>query len=338
MIRETIQKVADGENLTERETVDTMNEIMSGEATPAQIASFITALRIKGETIEEITGAARVMREKSTKIHTKHPFAVDTCGTGGDGSHSFNISTTAAFVVAGTEIPVAKHGNRAASSQSGSADVLKALGVNIEIGPEQVGACIDDVGIGFLFAVTLHGAMKYAIGPRREIGIRTIFNALGPLTNPAGAQAQVLGVYAPTLTEPLANVLKNLGSQRAFVVHGEDGLDEITTTTTTQVSELVDGEVNTYTLDPSGLGISAAQPSDLKGGTPEENADMTLGLLRGEKGPKRDIVLLNAAAAIVAGGKAADIAAGLAAAAESIDSGRALAKLEGLKAKSNEAV
>ena len=338
MIRETIQKVVDGENLTEHETVDTMNEIMSGEATPAQVASFITALRIKGETIEEITGAARVMREKSTKIHTKHPFAVDTCGTGGDGLHSFNISTTAAFVVAGTEIPVAKHGNRAASSQSGSADVLKALDVNIEIGPEQVGACIDDVGIGFLFAVTLHGAMKYAIGPRREIGIRTIFNALGPLTNPAGAQAQVLGVYAPTLTEPLANVLKNLGSQRAFVVHGGDGLDELTTTTTTQVSELVDGKVNTYTLDPGALGIPAAQPSDLKGGTPEENAEMTLSILRGDKGPKRDIVLLNAAAAIVAGGKAVDIAAGLAAAAESIDSGRALEKLEGLKAKSNEGV
>ncbi|RKU07054.1 anthranilate phosphoribosyltransferase [Candidatus Poribacteria bacterium] len=338
MIRETIQKVVDGQDLTERETVDTMNEIMSGEATPAQVASFITALRIKGETIEEITGAARVMREKSTKIHTKHPFAVDTCGTGGDGSHSFNISTTAAFVVAGTEIPVAKHGNRAASSQSGSADVLKALGINIEIGPEQVGACIDDVGIGFLFAVALHGAMRYAIGPRQEIGIRTIFNALGPLTNPAGAQAQVLGVYAPTLTEPLANVLKNLDSQRAFVVHGGDGLDEITTTTTTQVSELVGGEVNTYTLDPTELGIPAAQPSDLKGGTPEENAEMTLSILRGDKGPKRDIVLLNAAAAIVAGGKAADIAAGLAAAAESVDSGRALAKLEGLKAKSNEAV
>ncbi|MCE2397127.1 anthranilate phosphoribosyltransferase [Candidatus Poribacteria bacterium] len=336
MIRETIQKVVDGHDLTERETVDTMNEIMSGEATPAQVASFITALRIKGETIEEITGAARVMREKSTKIHTKHPFAVDTCGTGGDGSHSFNISTTAAFVVAGAEIPVAKHGNRAASSQSGSADVLKALGVNIEIGPEQVGACIDDVGIGFLFAVTLHGAMKYAIGPRREIGIRTIFNALGPLTNPAGARAQVLGVYAPTLTEPLANVLKNLGSHRAFVVHGGDGLDEITTTTTTQVSELADGEVNTYTLDPRGLGIPTAQPSDLKGGTPEENAEMTLSVLRGEKSPKRDIVLLNAAAAIVAGGKTADIAAGLAAAAESIDSGRALEKLEGLKAKSNQ--
>ena len=335
MIRETIQKVVDGQNLTERETVDTMNEIMSGEATPAQVASFITALRIKGETIEEITGAARVMREKSTKIHTKHPFVIDTCGTGGDGAHTFNISTTAAFVVAGTGIPVAKHGNRAASSRSGGADVLKALGVNIEIEPEQVGACIDDVGIGFLFAVVLHGAMKYAIGPRREIGIRTIFNALGPLTNPAGAQAQVLGVYAPALTESLAHVLKNFGTQRAFVVHGGDGLDEITTTTTTQVSELADGAVNTYTLDPTELGIPTAQSSDLKGRTPEENAEMTLSVLRGEKGPKRDIVLLNAAAAIVAGGKAENITAGLAAASESIDSGRALEKLEGLKAKSN---
>ena len=338
MIRETIQKVVDGHDLTERETVDTMNEIMSGEATPAQVASFITALRIKGETIEEITGAARVMREKSTKIHTKQPFAVDTCGTGGDGAHTFNISTTAAFVVAGTGIPVAKHGNRAISSRSGAADVLKALGVNIEIEPEQIGACLDDAGIGFLFAPTLHGAMKYAIGPRREIGIRTIFNAVAPLTNPADAQAQVLGVYAPTLTEPLAHVLKNFGSQCAFVVHGGDGLDEITTTTTTQVSELADGTVNTYTLDPTELGIPTAQPSDLKGGTPEENAEMTLSVLKGEKGPRRDIVLLNAAAAIVAGGKADDITAGLAAAAESIDSGQALEKLEGLKAKSNEAL
>ncbi|MCE2397128.1 anthranilate phosphoribosyltransferase [Candidatus Poribacteria bacterium] len=337
-MRETIQKVVDGHDLTERETVDTMNEIMSSEATSAQVASFITALRIKGETIEEITGAARVMREKSTKVHTKHPFVVDTSGTGGDGAHTFNISTTAAFVVAGTGIPVAKHGNRAISSRSGAADVLKALGVNIEIGPEQIGACIDDVGIGFLFTITLHSAMKYAIAPRQEVGIRTIFNALGPLTNPAGAQAQVLGVYALTLTEPLAHVLKNFGAQCAFVVHGRDGLDEITTTTTTQVSELVDGEVNTYTLDPTELGIPTVQPSDLKGGTPEENAEMTLSVLRGEKGPKRDIVLLNAAAAIVAGGKAEDITAGLAVAAESIDSGWALEKLEGLKAKSNEAL
>ena len=335
MIRETIQKVADGQDLTEGDTVDTMNEIMNGEATPAQIACFITALRIKGETIEEITGAARVMREKSTKIRTKHPFVVDTCGTGGDSSHTFNISTTAAFVVVGAGIPVAKHGNRSVSSSSGSADVLTALGVNIEITPEQVAACIDEVGIGFLLAPALHGAMKYAIGPRREIGIRTIFNALGPLTNPAGAQAQVIGVYAPELTEPLANVLNNLGSRHAFVVHGGDGLDEITTTTTTRVSELVSGAVKTYTVDSTELGIPTAQSADLKGGTPEENAELTLSVLRGEAGPKRDIVLLNAAAAIVAGGKAEDLKAGLALAAESIDSGKALEKLEGLKARSN---
>lgn len=335
MIREAIQRVVDGHHLTEADTVDTMNEIMSGEATPAQIACFITALRLKGETIEEITGAARVMREKATRIQTKHPFVVDTCGTGGDGSHTFNISTTAAFVVAGAGIPVAKHGNRAASSQSGSADVLKALGVNIEIPPEQVGACIDDVGIGFLFAVALHGAMKHAIGPRREIGIRTIFNVLGPLTNPAGAQAQVIGVYAPELTEPLANVLNNLGSRHAFIVHGGDGLDEITTTTMTQVSELANGSVKTYTLDPTELGIATAQPADLVGGTPEENAEITSGILKGEQGPKQDIVLLNAAAAIVAGGKAGDLKEGLTLAIESIDSGKALGKLGGLKAKSN---
>ena len=335
MIRSAIQKIVDGQNLSEQETIDTMNEIMGGEATPAQIACFITALRIKGETIEEITGAARVMREKSTRIQTKHPLVVDTCGTGGDASHTFNISTTAAFVVAGAGIPVAKHGNRSVSSSSGSADVLKALGVNIEIGPEQVGRCIDEVGIGFLFAPALHGAMKYAIGPRREIGIRTIFNALGPLTNPAGAQAQVIGVYAPKLTELLANVLNNLGSQHAFVVHGEDGLDEITTTTTTQISELAAGTVTTYTLDATVLGIPIAQPDALTGGAPEENADMTLDILKGEAGPKRDIVLLNGAAAIVAGGRAEDLAAGLAQATQSIDSGRALEKLEGLKAKTN---
>lgn len=336
MIREAIQKVSNRHDLTEQETVATMNEIMSGEATPAQIACFITALRMKGETIDEITGAARVMREKATKIQTKHPFVVDTCGTGGDGAHTFNISTTAALVVAGAGIPVAKHGNRSVSSSSGSADVLKALGVNIEISPEQVGACIDEVGIGFLFAPALNSAMKYAIGPRREIGIRTIFNALGPLTNPAGAQAQVIGVYSADLTEPLANTLKNLGSQRAFVVHGGDGLDEITTTTTTQVSELANGDVKTYTLNPTELGIPTAQPAELVGGTPEENAEITLEVLRGEKGAKRDIVLLNAAAAIVASGKVGDLKDGLVLAAESIDSGKALEKLEGLKAKSNE--
>ena len=335
MIREAIQKVVDGKDLTESETIDTMTEIMSGEVTDAQIACFITALRLKGETVEEITGAARVMREKATKIQTKHTQVVDTCGTGGDGSHTFNISTTAAFVVAGTGLSVAKHGNRSISSSSGSADVLQALGVNIEIAPELVGACIDKVGIGFLFAPALHSAMKYAIGPRREIGIRTIFNALGPLTNPAGAQSQVIGVYAPQLTEPLANVLNNLGCHHAFVVHGTDGLDEISTTTDTLISELVDGVVKTYTLNPTTLGISAAQSEDLVGGAAEENAELTLDILKGEKGPKRDIVALNAAAAIVAGGKAENLKEGLLLAAASIDSGKALEKLEALKAMSN---
>ena len=335
MIREAIQKVVDGQNLTETEMTDTMAEIMTGEATDAQIASFITALRMKGETLEEITGATRVMRSKATPVKTKHALVVDTCSTGGTRLDSFNISTTSAFVVAGAGIPVAKHGNRGVTRASGSANVLMALGVNIEITPEHVGRCIDDVGIGFLFAPVLHGAMKHAIGPRREIGLRTIFNTIAPLTNPAGAGAQVLGVYAPEFTQTHANALKSFGSKHAFVVHGNDGLDEITTTTTTRVSELVDGGVKTYTLDPTELGIPKAQSADLISGTPEENADTIVRLLNGERGPKRDIVLLNAAAAIVAGGKAGSLEEGLALANESIDSGMALGKLEGLKAKSN---
>jgi len=331
MIQEAIQKVVTGENLTEQEAIDVMNIIMSGEATPAQIASFITALRLKGETIEEITGCARVMREKATEIRTNRPLVVDTCGTGGDGAHTFNISTTAAFVATGAGVPIAKHGNRSVSSRSGSADVLKALGVNVEVEPDLVSRCIDEIGIGFLFAPLLHGAMKYAIGPRREIGIRTIFNILGPLTNPAGAQAQVLGVYDAELTEPLAKVLNNLGSKHVFVVHGKDGLDEITTTTDTQISELANGEVRTYTLNPAELGIPKSTAQDLIGGTPEENAAMTLDVLQGKPGPKRDIVLLNAAAAIVTGGKADNLRQGIDIAADAIDSGRALKKLEALK-------
>lgn len=313
-----------------------MNDIMEGETTDAQIACFLTALRIKGETVEEITGAARVMRDKATPIPTQQTFLVDTCSTGGTGLHSFNISTTSAFVVAGAGVSVAKHGNRGVTRLSGSANVLTALGVNIEITPEQVGECIDKVGIGFMYAPMLHSAMKYAIGPRREIGIRTIFNAIGPLTNPAGAQAQVLGVYSEELTEVHANVLKNLGTQHAFVVHGHDGLDEITTTTTTRVSELVNGEVKTYTFDPTTLGIPKTTEASLQGGTPEVNAGITKSILSGDKGPKRDIVLLNAAAAIVAGGKADNFEQGLEIAAHSIDSGQAMEKLEGLKSVSNQ--
>ena len=335
MIREAIQQVMTGSDLTEAEMIETMNEIMEGETTDAQIACFLTALRLKGETIEEITGAARVMRAKATPVPTKHSLVVDTCSTGGTGLNHFNISTTSAIVTAGAGVPVAKHGNRGVTRQSGSANVLMALGVNIEIGPEHVGRCIDEVGIGFLFAPALHGAMKYAIGPRREIGIRTIFNALGPLTNPAGAQAQVLGVYAPELTETHANVLNNLGCQHAFVVHGDDGLDDITTTTMTRVSELRNGTVETYTLDPTTLGIPKSEPESLLGGTPEKNAEIIVNILKGEGGPKRDIVVLNAGAAIVAGEKADSLDVGIELASQSIDSGEALAKLEGLKTASN---
>lgn len=335
MIREAIEKVVAGNDLTEAEMVGTMNEIMAGETTDAQIACFLTALRLKEETIEEITGAARVMRAKATPVPTKHSLVVDTCSTGGTGLKHFNISTTSAIVTAGAGVPVAKHGNRGVTRQSGSANVLMALGVDIEIDPEHVGRCIDEVGIGFLFAPALQGAMKYAIGPRREIGIRTIFNALGPLTNPAGAQAQVLGVYAPELTEIHANVLNNLGCRHALVVRGNDGLDDITTTTTTRVSELRNGVVETYTLDPTTLGIPKAEPEALLGSTPEKNAEIIVDILKGEGGPKRDIVVLNAGAAIVASGKADSLAAGIELAAASIDSGEALEKLEGLKRVSN---
>jgi anthranilate phosphoribosyltransferase len=335
MIKEAISKIVDGQNLSQEETAATMMEIMSGDATPAQIASFITALRIKGETVDEITGCAIVMREKVTPIKAQTDLLIDTCGTGGDGAHTFNISTTAALVAAGAGLHIAKHGNRSVSSKSGSADVLKSLGVNIEADAETVARCIDEVGIGFLFAPLLHPAMKYAIGPRREIGIRTIFNILGPLTNPAGAQVQVLGVYSADLTERLANVLKNLGSKHVFVVHGSDGLDEITITGKTYVSELAGGEVKSYVIDPEDFMMSKADISSLVGGTAEENARITLDILKGEKGPRRDIVLLNSAATIMAGGKAANLIEGIQIAAESIDSGKALDKLNMLREATN---
>jgi anthranilate phosphoribosyltransferase len=330
MIKEAISKVVSGENLSKEEASNTMNEIMSGEATPAQIACFLTALRLKGETIDEITGCATIMREKVTRIQANTEILVDTCGTGGDVSNTFNISTIAALVAAGAGIQIAKHGNRAVSSQCGSADVLKALGVNTEADAEKVTRCIDEAGIGFLFAPMLHPAMKYAIGPRREIGIRTIFNILGPLTNPAGAKSQVLGVYDVRLTEPLAHVLKNLGSRHVFVVHGADGLDEITTTGKTFVTELKDGEVRSFTINPEDFDIPRATKADLIGGTVEENAKIALDILKGEKGAKRDVVLLNASAAIVTGGLASDFAEGIRLASESIDSRKAMKKLETL--------
>ncbi|MXX12795.1 MAG: anthranilate phosphoribosyltransferase [Gemmatimonadetes bacterium] len=335
-IQEAIAKVIEGADLSRGEMTDVMNQIMSGEATDAQIGAFLIALRVKGECVDEIAGAASVMREKATPIATKHDVIVDTCGTGGDHSGTFNISTTAAFVAAGAGLCVAKHGNRAATSQSGSADVLSALGVNIEASPETMSRCLDDVGIGFLFAISLHGAMKYAIGPRREIGARTIFNALGPLSNPAGATRQVVGVYSAALTETLAGVLATLGAERAFVVHGSDGLDEMTLTGPTRVSELKNGSVSTYDVSPGDFGLMQAPADALKGGDADYNAEITRSVLNGEEGPRRDIVLLNAAAAIVAGDKARDLNEGVQAAAEVIDSGKALEKLDALVAASQE--
>ncbi len=331
-IKEAISKVILGEDLLEEEAEAVMGQIMAGKATPAQIGAFLTALRLKGETVEEITGCARAMRRSAIPVRPRRRDLVDTCGTGGDKTGSFNISTTAAFVVAGAGIGVAKHGNRSVSSRCGSADLLEALGVNLELTPEQVAHCIDEVGIGFLFAPRLHPAMKHAIGPRREMGVRTIFNILGPLTNPAGATRQIMGVYDPSLTSPLAQVLGKLGAQAAFVVHGADGLDELSTTGINRVSHLRDGWVKDFALDPAELGLPGARLEDLRGGTVEENAQITQAILAGERGPRRDVVLLNAAAALVAGGAAGDFEEGLQRAAEAIDSGRAREKLESLVA------
>ena len=335
MIREAIDRAVGRVDLPEEEMMAAMEEIMNGDATPAQIGSLITALRMKGETVEEVTGAARIMRQKAARVNACARTVVDTCGTGGDKLGTFNISTATAFVVAAAGIVVAKHGNRAVSSGCGSADVLEALGVNISVDQEIVEECLQQIGIGFLFAPKLHGAMKYAIGPRREIGIRTIFNMLGPLTNPAGATAQLLGVYDPKLTEMFADVLKNMGTKRAFVVHGADGLVEVTVTGETRVAELNDGIVRTYNIHPKDY-IGKTYPlRDLRGGDPAENARILGGVLSGKPGACRDVVLLNAALAIVAGEKAADIREGLRVAAECIDSGAAVKKLQALIEMSN---
>ena len=335
MIKEAIAKVITKTNLTEAEAEAAMREIMQGEATDAQIASYITALRMKGETVDEITGSARVMREKAVPVRLDAKYQVDTCGTGGDMAHTFNISTTVAFVVAGADVTVAKHGNRSVSSKSGSADVLQALGVNIEIPSHRVEECLREVGIGFLFAPMMHLAMKFAIGPRREIGIRTLFNILGPLTNPAKVTSQIMGVYAADLTGSLAQALGNLGATHAFVVHGMDGLDEITVTDRTKVSEFVNGKVKDFFLHPSDFGMATAKKDDLKGGDAKENAVITIEVLKGKQGVRRDIVLLNAAAGLAAAGRAADLKEGIKLAAESIDSGSALKKLKSLKAFTN---
>ena len=330
MIKEALLKVVKKEDITEAESVAVMEEIMTGAASPAQIASYITALRMKGETAEEITGAARVMREKATTIDAGEGTVIDTCGTGGDDAGTFNISTATAFVVAACGQKVAKHGNRSVSSKSGSADVLRALGVNVEAEVERVEECIREASIGFLFAPMLHGAMKYAAPVRRDLGVRTIFNLLGPLTNPAGAHCQLLGVYDPILTDLLAKVLLNLGTAHAFVVCGEDGLDEITLTDETKVTELKDDSIKTYHIKPEDYGFERCEPGDLKGGDPEENAAIIMDILRGAEGPKRDVVIMNAAPALVMGTKARDFVDGIAIARGAIDSGEALKKLESL--------
>ncbi|MGC9976913.1 MAG: anthranilate phosphoribosyltransferase [Syntrophales bacterium] len=335
MIKEAIAKVVMREDLNEPEMMQVMDEVMEGKATAAQIAAFITGLRIKGETIEEVTGAARIMRRKATRIDARAPIIVDTCGTGGDGMNTFNISTTAAFVVAAAGLTVAKHGNRAVSSGCGSADVLEALGVNISAQPEIVEECIHQIGIGFLFAPKLHGAMKYAIGPRREIGIRTIFNMLGPLTNTAGATSQLIGVYDPRLTEMFAGVLKNLGTRTAFVVHGSDGMDEATVTGRTRVTELKKGLINTYDIDPTFLFGDVFAGDTLLGGDASLNAEITKSVLTGNNGACRNIVVLNAALAIMAGEMAHTVKEGILIAQECIDSGAAVKKLQALIELSN---
>ena len=329
MIKEVIGALVSGRSLTMEEAASVMEEIMQGEATPAQFGAFVTALRLKGETVDEIAGLARTMRAKAVPVTIAEP-VVDTCGTGGDGSSTFNISTAAAFVAAGAGLKVAKHGNRAMSSQCGSADVLEALGVRIELNAEQLQSCLQEVGIGFMFAPTFHPAMKYAAAPRREIGIRTVFNILGPLTNPAGAKAQVLGVAEGSLVEKLTLVLQSLGCHHALVVHGEDGLDEITVTGKTQVCELKDNDITSYAINPEDFGLSRASLDSLRGGTAGENAALLRGILAGAPGPQRDAVLMNASAALLVGDRVGTLKEGVSLAGEVIDGGHALVKLEQL--------
>jgi|SRR5208283_1651539 len=326
MIKEAISFVIQNISLSEAEMAECMTEIMEGVATDSQIGAFLTALRIKGETTEEIAGAARVLREKATKILAPEG-VVDTCGTGGDMANTFNISTIAAIVAAAAGIPVAKHGNRSVSSKSGSADLLEALGVKVDLPPEKVEKCLFETNFGFLFAPFFHPAMKFAIGPRREMGIRTIFNILGPLTNPANAKRQLLGVFSSKLTETLASVLGSLGAEDAMVVHGEDGLDEVTVCSATRVSRYRNNTVENYYLMPEDYGFKIADNTELTGGDSEENARITRSILSNENSPKRDIVILNSAAAIVVSGLTNDFGTAKEIAEESISSGSAAKKL-----------
>ncbi len=335
-VQEAVWNVIEGRSLDEAQAAGVAREIMAGKATPAQIAALLVGLRIKGETVEEITGFVRTMREGATPVPAGSSDLVDTCGTGGDRSGTFNISTVSAFVAAGAGCKIAKHGNRCVSSGCGSADVLQALGVDIEMPPEAAAHCIDEIGVGFLFAPQYHPGARHAAVPRREIGVRTIFNVLGPLLNPASARRQLLGVYDRKLTEPIAQVLHRLGSTHCLVVHGEDGLDEITLADKTQVTELKDGAVRSFTISPEEMGVERATLDALRGADPDTNADIARRVLSGEPGPTRDVVLLNAGAAIYVGGKAASIAEGVRRAVESIDTGGARAALEGLVARSRE--
>jgi len=331
MINETLGKVVDGHPVDRAEAQAAMAAIMSGECTPAQIGAFLVALRMRGETVEQVAGFAEAMRASCVRIATKHADVVDTCGTGGDALDTFNISTAAAIVTAAAGVPVAKHGNRSVSSQCGSADVLTELSVRIDLEPEEVGRCVDELGIGFLFAPALHPAMKHAIGPRRELGLRTVFNILGPLTNPAGAKRQLLGVFAAALTDVMANTLRDLGSTHALIVHGLEGMDELSTIGPTRVSELRDGEVRTREVRPEQFGLDRAEPEEIEGGDPAHSAETLLTAISGEEGPPRDIVLLNAGAAIYVGGRAPSIGDGIGLACAAIDSGAARAKLDALR-------
>jgi anthranilate phosphoribosyltransferase len=331
-----IAKAATGATLTRDEAAQGFGRMMAGEATPSQMGGLLMALRVRGETVDEITGAVTVMREKMLRVSAP-PDAIDVVGTGGDASGSYNISTCAAFIVAGAGVPVAKHGNRALSSRSGAADVLGALGVAIELAPEAVARCIRDAGIGFMFAPAHHPAMKN-VGPTRvELGTRTIFNLLGPLSNPAGVKRQMVGVFSRQWIEPLAEVLKNLGSESVWVVHGSDGLDEITTSGPTHVAALEHGAVRTFEIAPEEVGIARVKPAALRGGDAKENAQALLDVLKGRKGPYRDVAILNAAAGLIVAGRARDLKAGMAMAEKSIDSGEAEGRLDRLIAVSNAA-
>jgi anthranilate phosphoribosyltransferase len=325
-----IRTVTEGRHLTAEQMTAIMRTVMTGEATPAQIGGFLVGLRMKGETVDEIAAAAKVMRELASPVNVEVEYLVDTCGTGGDGARTFNISTASAFVVAGAGAHVAKHGNRSVSSSSGSADVLEAAGVKVDLGPEQVARCIRETGVGFMFAPVHHGAMKHAIGPRREMGVRTIFNVLGPLTNPAGAPHQLIGVFSEALIEPLARVLGRLGSTHVLVVHADDGLDEISIGADTQVAEWRDGTLTRYAVSPRQFGLEAVDVAAIGVDSPAASLQMLAGVLQGQAGPARDVVLLNAGAALFASGRAESLGVGVDLARESIDSGEAARRLESL--------